>query len=99
MLIRPTALGMGVRVTFVAVAIGCYFATLAALAFAPALEQSGTWSALEWLVGVIGVAVAGDTIRPSGQTGAAFSVAPSSTTTITATQTSPLSPDAPTAAT
>ena len=58
---------IGIRVSFVAVAIACYFATLAALAYAPSLEQTGTWSALEWLIGVIGVAVAGDTVRPSGQ--------------------------------
>lgn len=66
---------IGVRISFVAVAIACYFATLAALAFAPTLEQAGTWSALEWLIGVIGIGVAGDTIRPSGQRMAAF-VAP-----------------------
>jgi hypothetical protein len=37
-----------------------------------ALDQDQTWTALEWLLGVLGVAIAGDTARPSGMKGAAF---------------------------
>ncbi len=63
-----------IRVGFVALAVLCYFATLLILAQFPTLEQAGTWSALQWLIGVLGVGVAGDTVRPSGQRASAFTV-------------------------
>ena len=39
------------------------------------LDQEMAWSALQWIVGAIGVAIAGDTARPSGKKQAAFGVA------------------------
>lgn len=36
------------------------------------LDQDMVWSALQWLIGVIGLAVAGDTARPSGEKTASF---------------------------
>ena len=38
------------------------------------LNQEQLWAALQWLIGAIGVAVAGDTARPNGQKAASFSV-------------------------
>jgi hypothetical protein len=58
---------VAVRVSFVALAIACYFATLGICASFPTVDQPNTMATLQWLVGVIGVAIAGDTIRPSGQ--------------------------------
>lgn len=67
---------MGVRVGFVLIAVVCYFSTLAVLVTFPGVvAQDMTWSALEWLVGVIGAAVLGDTVRPSGMKASAFNVA------------------------
>jgi hypothetical protein len=65
---------MGVRVGFVLVAVLVYFGTLGALALFPELDQATTWNALEWLVGAIGAAVIGDTVRPSGMKVSAFHV-------------------------
>lgn len=65
---RPLAM----RASFVVLAVACYFATLGLLAAFPALDQPNTMSSLQWLVGVIGVAVAGDTLRPSGKAMSAF---------------------------
>lgn len=66
---------MGIRVAFVLIAVVCYFGTLAALAtFPEALDQATTWNALEWLIGAIGAAVIGDTVRPSGMQASAFHV-------------------------
>lgn len=67
---------MGVRVGFVLIAVICYFATLAVLVTYPGVvAEDMTWSALEWLIGAIGAAVLGDTVRPSGMTASAFRVA------------------------
>lgn len=63
---------IGTRVSFSLAAIVCYAGTLAALAFAPDLSQPEAWAALEWLVGMLAVAIIGDTARPSGMKGAAF---------------------------
>lgn len=38
------------------------------------LDQEQVWSTLQWLIGAIGVAVAGDTARPSGMKAGAFGV-------------------------
>lgn len=38
------------------------------------LDQEMVWSALQWLIGAVGLAVAGDTARPSGSKQAAFGV-------------------------
>lgn len=55
--------------------------TIAALAEAGAaieptvvLDQEQVWSSLQWLIGAIGVAVLGDTARPSGKKSASFGV-------------------------
>lgn len=64
---------MGVRVGFTLVAVLCYFGTLTLLASFPALDQGQAFDALEWLVMAIGVAIVGDTVRPSGKSVSAFS--------------------------
>lgn len=61
-----------VRASFVLVSIAIYGGTLAALALVPTLDQGGTWSAMQWLLGVVGAAIIGDTVRPSGQATSAF---------------------------
>jgi hypothetical protein len=38
------------------------------------LDQDKVWTALEWLIGAIGLAVVGDTARPSGMKAGAFGV-------------------------
>lgn len=66
-----------VRVGYVLLCVACYFATLLVLAHWPSLDQAGVWSTLEWLIGAVGIAVAGDSIRPSGQRASAFHVSSS----------------------
>lgn len=65
---------IGTRVGFTLVAVSSYGFTLVALAWWPELSQPETWEALEWVVGMLGVAIIGDTARPSGMKGAAFGV-------------------------
>jgi hypothetical protein len=72
---------LGVRVGYVLLCVASYFGTLLVLAHWPALDQAGTMSSLQWLVGAIGVAVAGDSLRPSGQRASAFHVVAASQST------------------
>ncbi len=65
---------VGTRVGFVAVGVVCYFGTLGALATYPDLAQPEAWGALEWFLGVVGLAILGDTARPSGMKAGAFGV-------------------------
>jgi hypothetical protein len=58
---------LGVRVSYVMTSVGCFFVTLVALGTWPEISQPEVWSTLQWVLGGIGVAVAGDTYRPSGQ--------------------------------
>ena len=67
---------VGVRVFFVLVAILCYFVTMYALANYEVLDQVEAWSTMEWVIGVIGTAILGDTFRPSGASDSAFTVTP-----------------------
>ena len=39
------------------------------------LDQEQVWSSLQWLIGAIGVAVVGDTARPSGKKKGSFGIA------------------------
>jgi hypothetical protein len=64
----------GMRARMVCAAILCFFGTMTMCAWYPELDQEQAWGALKWLIGTIGVGVAGDTARPSGQKGSAFSV-------------------------
>jgi len=63
---------IGVRVGLSITAVFCFFMTLFALGTFPDLSQAETLEALEWLVGFLGVVAIGDTVRPSGQKGAAI---------------------------
>ncbi len=65
---------VGTRVGFVGVGVVCYFGTLWGLATFPDLSQPEAWAALEWLLGMLGAAICGDTVRPSGMRQAAFGV-------------------------
>lgn len=56
----------GVRIGFVVAAVGVYFGSLLVLAVAPGLEQAGVLDAAQWVIGAIGAAILGDTVRPSG---------------------------------
>lgn len=63
---------VGVRTAYVVVAALVWFGTLFALSQWPDLEEGPVLDALEWLLGVLGLAVGGDTVRPSGQARAAI---------------------------
>lgn len=67
---------VGVRTAYVAVAVAVWFGTLFALSRWPTLDSGQVLDALEWLLGVLGIAVSGDTLRPSGRASAAFGVTP-----------------------
>lgn len=64
----------GVRTAYVAVVVAVWFGTLGVLALSPSMDSGPVLSALQWVVGVLGVAVAGDSFRPSGQAASAFTV-------------------------
>ena len=57
---------IGVRIGFVIVAVACYFGSLALCAAFDSLDQTLVLGALEKLIMAIGLAVVGDTLRPSG---------------------------------
>jgi low affinity Fe/Cu permease len=63
---------VGVRVSFVIAAVACYFGAMLVCAKFPGLSQEVVFSAFEKLIVAIGVAVVGDTVRPSGSSTTAF---------------------------
>lgn len=63
---------IGVRAGFVAVAVVCYFGSVLLCGLYDTLDQPTIFDALEKLLMAIGVAVVGDTVRPSGKLTTAF---------------------------
>lgn len=63
---------LGTRSLYVGVAVLVWFATLLACALAPHLDQTQVLAGCQWLIGVIGVAIGGDTLRKSGEPKSAF---------------------------
>jgi hypothetical protein len=65
---------IGTRVGFSLLTVAVFFGTMYALASYPELDQSSTWDVCKWVIGALAGAILGDTVRPSGQKGAAFGV-------------------------
>jgi len=65
---------IGTRVGFSLAGISTFFGTLAALAWYPHLPASEVLSTCMALIGMLSVAIVGDTARPSGMKAAAFGV-------------------------